>query len=71
MFEQEAQTGHFMDAFFKHYPNVAVSWIYDLGKSSYTTAAVTLLQDSENAGNIDAKHVCVLHTDLMSLTVVD
>lgn len=62
MFEQEAQTGNFMDAFFKYYPNVAVSWIHDLGKSNFTSAAVTLLKDSEHATNIDAKHVCILFT---------
>jgi len=57
MFEQEAAHAVYMDAFFRERPNAAISWIHDLGKASYGSAASALLKDAENATNLEGKHV--------------
>jgi len=57
MFEQEAAHAVYMDAFFRERPNTAISWIHDLSKASYGSAASALLKDAENATNLEGKHV--------------
>lgn len=66
MFNQEAQRGAYMDAFFRQYPNIAISWIRDLGKSSHGSAALALLQDAEGASNLEAKHVSSFRLECLS-----
>ncbi|CAA7271672.1 unnamed protein product [Cyclocybe aegerita] len=57
MFEQEAECGPYMDAFFREGPNSAVSWIHDLGKSRFGSAANALLHDAGQATNLEGKHL--------------
>jgi nuclear pore complex protein Nup133 len=57
MFNQEAQTGEYLDTFFKQRPNIGISWIHDIGTAKYVSAASALLQDAGSAVNLEAKHV--------------
>jgi len=57
MFEQEAANAAYMDAFFREKPNYAISWLHDLAQGRYGAAAHALLQDSEDANKLEAKHV--------------
>ena len=58
MFEQ-ADYANYMDSFFHDKPNVAISWIHDLGQGRYSSAADALLRDAEVANNLEGKHVCL------------
>ncbi|KAF8964670.1 hypothetical protein BDZ97DRAFT_1660027 [Flammula alnicola] len=57
MFDQEAQRGAYLDVFFRQRPNIAISWMHDLGKARYGAAASALLEDAESATNLEAKHL--------------
>ncbi|KDR81643.1 hypothetical protein GALMADRAFT_239719 [Galerina marginata CBS 339.88] len=57
MFDQEAPGTAYVDVFFREHPNIAISWINDLGKSRFGSAASALLEDAENATNLEAKHL--------------
>jgi len=59
MFEQEADYANYMDSFFRDKPNVAISWIHDLGQGRYNPAADALLRDAEVANNLEGRHVCL------------
>ncbi|KAJ3516620.1 hypothetical protein NLJ89_g1011 [Agrocybe chaxingu] len=55
--QHEAECGPYMDAFFRERPNSAVSWIHDLGKSRFGSAANALLHDAGQATNLEGKHL--------------
>ncbi|KAF9476583.1 methyltransferase type 11 [Pholiota conissans] len=57
MFAREAQLGAYIDAYFRQHPNIAISWIRDLGKSGHGSAASVLLQDAQIATDLEAKHL--------------
>jgi len=57
MFEQEAAHAVYMDAFFRERPNTSISWIHDLGKARFGSAASALLKDADSASNLEGKHV--------------
>ena len=57
MFDQEAKRAAYIDAFFRQYPNIAISWIRDIERASYGSAAAALLDDAQTATNLEAKHV--------------
>lgn len=57
MFDQEAKRAAYIDAFFRQYPNIAISWIRDIERAGYGSAASALLDDAQTATNLEAKHV--------------
>ena len=59
MFGQQADYANYMDTFFRDKPNVAISWIHDLGQGRYGSAADALLRGAEVANNLEGKHVCL------------
>jgi len=60
MFDQESQRASYMDSFFKENPNVALSWIHDLGQGRFGPAASSLLKVAESAANLEGRHVRVI-----------
>lgn len=57
MFAQDESHSGYLDKFFADNPNFNISWINDLGKSRYAAAATALLNEAEQATNLEAKHV--------------
>ncbi|KAF8163334.1 methyltransferase type 11 [Crassisporium funariophilum] len=57
MFDEEAHGGGYLDAFFREKPNIAISWIHDLGKERFGYAASALLQNAKSASNLEGKHL--------------
>lgn len=70
MFELETQRGPYIDTYFRQHPNIAVSWIRDIGKSDYGSAARALLEDSATAKELETKHVNHQHIVLSGHTDV-
>lgn len=58
MFAQEDLYGGYMDKFFAehHYPSI--SWLHDLGTGKHGAASETLLAESQDASDLQTKHVC-------------
>ncbi|PFH54313.1 hypothetical protein AMATHDRAFT_72820 [Amanita thiersii Skay4041] len=57
MFAQPSLRGGYMDKFFATNPNNAISWLNDLGKERYGSAAASLLAESKSANNLEVKHL--------------
>jgi len=57
MFDQESPGAAYLDVFFRERPVNSISWINDIGKSRFGSAASTLLQDAGQAINLEAKHL--------------
>ncbi|KAF5377077.1 hypothetical protein D9757_007737 [Collybiopsis confluens] len=47
----------YMDSFFEKHPTTSLSWINDLGKKRYESAATALLTESQRAAALEVKHL--------------
>lgn len=57
MFAQSESYSTYMDNFFEKHPTTSLSWINDLGKKCYESAAEALLAESQRASTLEVKHV--------------
>ena len=57
MFSQSERHPDYLDEFFRKKNRPLVSWIQDLEKERFHSAAETLLAESENVGDLAAKEV--------------
>jgi nuclear pore complex protein Nup133 len=57
LFSQGEATADYLDGFFAKNNRPFVSWVQDLEKERFHSAAETLLGESENAGDLAAKEV--------------
>ncbi|KAF8910963.1 methyltransferase type 11 [Gymnopilus junonius] len=57
MFDQESPGAACLDDFFRERPVSSISWINDIGKLYFGSAASTLLQGAGQATNLEAKHL--------------
>jgi nuclear pore complex protein Nup133 len=57
LFSQGEATADYLDRFFAKHNRPFVSWVQDLEKDRFHSAAETLLGESENAGDLAAKEV--------------
>jgi nuclear pore complex protein Nup133 len=57
LFSQSEVYGDYLDKFFLKHDRPFVSWIQDLDKDRFHSAAETLLAESENSGDLAAKEV--------------
>lgn len=57
MFSQGEANADYLDDFFLKNKRPFVSWIQDLEKERFQSAAETLLSESDNAGDLAAKEV--------------
>lgn len=57
MFSQSERHPDYLDKFLRKDNHPFVSWIQDLEKERFQSAAETLLGESENAGDLAAKEV--------------
>jgi nuclear pore complex protein Nup133 len=57
LFSQGEATADYLDNFFAKHNRPFVSWVQDLEKERFHSAAETLLGESENAGDLAAKEV--------------
>ena len=59
LFAQDDTYQGYLDRYFALNPSTAISWIHDLGSGRHEAAAAALVHESEQATNLDAKHVSV------------
>ncbi|KAG5645239.1 hypothetical protein DXG03_006656 [Asterophora parasitica] len=57
MFAHDDSHSPYIDKFFQENRNTSISWINHLAKGRYGEAAGTLLNESETASNLEAKHL--------------
>ncbi|KAI0065375.1 hypothetical protein BV25DRAFT_1880143 [Artomyces pyxidatus] len=57
MFQHEEAYTDYLDKFFSKHSYPSISWIHDLHKGQYDSAAESLLVESENAGNLAVKQL--------------
>jgi nuclear pore complex protein Nup133 len=62
MFAVEGSVAHdaYMDKYFTQHPHPAISWVHDVGKGRYKSAAGALLEESSQATHLEEKHVSPL-----------
>ena len=58
MFAQEDRYVNFMDRFFAKNHHPSISWIHDLGTGKHGAVSETLLAESQDASDLEIKHVC-------------
>jgi nuclear pore complex protein Nup133 len=61
LFGQSEAHGDYLDKFFLKHNRPFASWIQDLDKERFHSAAGTLLAESENVGDLAAKEVMEYH----------
>jgi hypothetical protein len=64
MFAQDDAYSGYMDKFFAANPNPDISWIHEISKQRYGDASLSLLNEAQNVGDLETKHV---HTLLYAL----
>lgn len=64
MFAQEDRYGDYMDRFFAKNHHPSISWIHDLGTGKHGAASETLLAESQDASDLEIKHVRHSHSDI-------
>lgn len=57
LFSQSEAYSDYLDKFFLKHDRPLISWIQDLDKEKFYSAAETLLAESDNAGDLAAKEV--------------
>ncbi|KAJ7632668.1 hypothetical protein FB45DRAFT_978375 [Roridomyces roridus] len=57
MFSQDEVHSGFLDKYFATHPDPSISWIHDLGQRRYEAAAAALLTESQNAAQLNTKHL--------------
>jgi nuclear pore complex protein Nup133 len=69
LFSQGEATADYLDSFFAKHDRPFVSWVQDLEKERFHSAAETLLGESENAGDLAAKEVIGATCEYREMTV--
>ncbi|EPQ58276.1 hypothetical protein GLOTRDRAFT_57100 [Gloeophyllum trabeum ATCC 11539] len=57
LFAQQEEYGDYIDLYFSHRPNPAISWIKDMGKSRYGAASQALLSVAKKESTLEVRHL--------------